>query len=138
MKVGGNIFSWPRLNKSVSVFLLVFQSIFLNIIVPGHTRGVITLSGKSSVNSMADLGCPQCCCCECKTPQGTPDKIPSDKDRSECAICHFAAALSLPPVRIQSLPLLCRAERAEQPARTSPPSVRPLIVHHDRAPPVIV
>ncbi|MGD0387565.1 MAG: DUF2946 family protein [Tepidisphaeraceae bacterium] len=131
MNVGGNIFACRPLKKSIAVFLLVFEAAFLNVIVPGHTRGVITLSGKSSAASVADLGCPFCSRPSGKDPKKTPDQ----KDQSECAICHIAALLTLPPVVDLAPPLLCLAFVIQAPAPMSAPYTRIPLIRHDRAPP---
>jgi hypothetical protein len=72
------------------IALLAYQFLFLNVIVPGHTRGAITLDGKHSGD------CPMCCCCgdAPANDQGKPDSkqhAPSEKDKESCAICNFAA-----------------------------------------------
>lgn len=58
--------------------LVIFQFFFLNVFLPGHTRGAITIDGKSSVAS----------CCE-----GRPGKkhSPTRQDRQCCAVCYLAA-----------------------------------------------
>jgi hypothetical protein len=133
MSVGRNIFArrWP--NKLVSAFLLVFQALFLNVIVPGHTRGVITLSGKNSLASMADLGCPFC-----SGPlKNDPKKAPSRQDQSECAICHLAVRLTIAPVidfRLGELGLL---EIIPPPMPEQAPACVVVSVQYCRGPPAI-
>jgi Protein of unknown function (DUF2946) len=131
MNRGRNIFACRRLKKSVSLFLLVFEAAFLNVIVPGHTRGVITLTGKTSVGSMADLGCPFCN----HSSNSDPKKAPDHKDQEECAICHLAVRLTLPPVVDLAPPLLCLAWVNEPPAPMAALYTRIPLVLHDRAPP---
>jgi hypothetical protein len=131
MGLDRNILRHRPLNKAIALFLLVFQGVFLNIVVPGHVRGVITLSGKNSVTSLVDLGCP--CCC--RPSKHDPNTTPSDKDKSECAICHIAAALTLPPVMDFAPPLLCLARVRETTAPTLTPLLRVQFVRQDRAPP---
>lgn len=77
----------------VALFLLAIEAVFLNLIVPGHTRGVITLTGKSSCASLADLGCPLCA----HRSSDNPKQAPTGKDRSECAICQLAICILSPP-----------------------------------------
>jgi hypothetical protein len=131
MRAGRNIFGWRRLNKSVAIFLLVFQSVFLNIIVPGHTRGVITLSGKVTVGSIADLGCPFC-------PQPIrkdPKKAPTSQDRAQCAICQLAIRITHAPVidfRLGELGLL---EVVPPSVREAAPVCMVILVPHCRGPP---
>jgi hypothetical protein len=83
------IFRRDRGRKILCWFLFGFQALFLNVIVPGHTRGIITLSGKTTAASAADLGCPFC------APARTdPKKAPTKKDRDECAICNLAIRIT--------------------------------------------
>jgi hypothetical protein len=78
---------WPWL-------LLAYQFVFLNVILPGHTRGIVTLDGKHTA-------CPMCCCCCAaqKLAPGDPHPAPSQRDRDNCALCNFAARLTfvVPP-----------------------------------------
>jgi hypothetical protein len=133
MKPRRNIFALSRLNKLVAIFLLVFEGIFLNVIVPGHTRGVVTLTGKQTVSCAADLGCPFC-----SPPiRKNSKQAPSDQDRSECAICNFAALLSVPPVVDFVPPLTGVARAVELPVPAMAPLIRVQVVLQDRAPPFV-
>lgn len=133
MSRGGNIFAWRRLNKSVAAFLLVFQTIFLNVVVPGHTRGAITTSGKVTIASLADLGCPFC-------PQPIKNdskKSPSSQDRSNCAICQLAVRMTHAPVidfRLGELGLL---EVVPPPAPQIAPVCIVVPVQYCRGPPAV-
>ncbi len=83
-----------RPSRVILGLLLVYQAVFLNVLVPGHTRGAITLDGKHTA--------PCCCCSSAGEPRpgGKAPTGPSDRDREHCAVCQFAAALtSVPPVR---------------------------------------
>ncbi len=121
------------LGRSFRVFLLVFEALFLNVVIPGHTRGMITLSGKESVHGIADLGCPFCC------DSGTrPRKdAPTRQDRQDCAICHLALCLTtVPPADLRLgelglLPLLVL------PVRPMPPVTADASIHYCRGPPVL-
>jgi len=70
-----------RLILSIYVFL------WFNVVVPGHTRGMVTLGGKSA----------SCCapCCAERLAKQISDK-PTPQQQRECAIC-FVAAIYLPP-----------------------------------------
>jgi hypothetical protein len=88
MNRGPHIFRKLRASRAACALLLAFQCFFLNVVLPGHTRGAITLSGKSLVCSMGDLGCPFC---------GHSDpakKSPTRQDQSDCAICHLAMRIA--------------------------------------------
>ncbi len=84
-----------RLRSRPSVaFLVVYQFLFLNVLLPGHTRGAVTLDGKHVAR----------CCCDSgsaaseKSPAG-----PSQRDRDHCAICSFAARVTPPEVFVLRL-----------------------------------
>jgi hypothetical protein len=77
-------------SRSFASALLVYQFIFFNILLPGHTRGAITLDGKHTLVSVP------CCCCGLENPAaksttGKSNGVPSQRDRDCCALCHFAA-----------------------------------------------
>jgi hypothetical protein len=70
--------------------ILLFQALWLNVIVPGHQRGIVQLSGSDKSQPAA---CPFC------TPQApTPKNGKPIPPEGNCAICFFAAHLSVPPV----------------------------------------
>jgi hypothetical protein len=118
------------IGRAGRIFLIVFQVVFLNVIVPGHTRGIITLSGRSSVVGLEDLGGGGCC----RKGEG-PAKSPTDKDRAECAICFLAARITPPAVvdlRLTSLGLL-EVMPPVAPAAVITPDLP--LTYHGRAPP---
>ncbi len=79
-----------RLGK---IALLLFQAVFLNIVVPGHTRGAITVAGYSQQARIA----AGCCCCDTQSvPTSDGKRTPTPSDKAHCAICYFAAGLSTP------------------------------------------
>jgi hypothetical protein len=80
--------------RVTSLFLLAFQAFFLNIVVPGHTRGVITLTGRSDAGT-ASMSGSSCCHTEGrKSSEDSSRKAPTPKDRAECAVCHIAARVT--------------------------------------------
>ena len=81
-------------SRAARIFLIAFQVLFLNVIVPGHTRGIVTMSGRSSAAGVEASNAGGGCC----RTHGGPRRTPSDKDRAECAICFFAARVTPPPV----------------------------------------
>ena len=83
-----------RPRKAILGLLLVYQALFLNVVLPGHSRGAVTLDGRHT----ADLK-PCCCCGGSGDPSaGHPGPaVPSRRDREHCAICQFAAGLSPAP-----------------------------------------
>ena len=75
--------------------VVVYQALFLNVLLPGHTRGAITLDGRHT---------PACCSPACYAPavssrgdvppSGKGPAVPSPRDRDNCAVCHFAVGLT--------------------------------------------
>jgi hypothetical protein len=111
---------------------VLFQFLFLNVIIPGHHRGVIPLSGAASVSGMADFGCSLCS--RIPPPPGS-GKTPKSGLPSFCAICAIAAHLTVPPAFEMLLPvpglLMCLGILA--PARVETPRLIP--TYFGRAPP---
>ena len=90
-----------RWSRFILGFLLVFQAVFLNVIVPGHTRGQITLSG---THCQDDGGCPMCRRARGEVPAAKSPVAPSQRDREQCAVCQFVAGLTTAPVVRLTLP----------------------------------
>jgi hypothetical protein len=79
-----------RASTAFRYFLLIYLTLFLNVLLPGHTRGAITTDGKHSPAS--------CCCCGDPQPAQPNSGVPSQRDKDHCAICQFAAGLISVPV----------------------------------------
>jgi hypothetical protein len=75
--------------RPVHLFLLIFQALWLNVIVPGHTRGIVQLPN-------AGHSCPACCCEQSAQTKNQKPAAPTNPP-GNCAICFFAAHLSIPP-----------------------------------------
>ncbi len=72
-------------SRPAAAVLLVYQALFLNVFLPAHTRGAVTLDGRHAA----------ACCCEADVPRsGKPPAVPSGRDRDHCAVCQFAAGLT--------------------------------------------
>jgi hypothetical protein len=83
------------------ILLVIFEALWLNVILPGHTRGMVTMPCCACECSAAPAGaCPHCC-----EASGAPHK-PTPADRANCALCFFAAHLSIPPTIDMSAPKL--------------------------------
>ncbi len=77
------------------IALLIFQGLWLNVILPGHTRGLVTLPG-STVQNKAGDDCGSCCT---PNPETSQDESQSDENRAaRCAVCFFAMRVTPPPV----------------------------------------
>src|SRR5436305_2037273 len=122
--------------RGFSIALLLFEALWLNVIVPGHTRGIVPLPGSA---------CPRCVAHAAQTCHGSSATSPHHPDdgrpcgdpAGNCAICHFAVRLTLPPVIDLTPPRLqlvetCRAERTVVPS-----SIRLNLTYYGRAPPAM-
>lgn len=113
--------------------LLLFQALWLNVILPGHTRGMITVPGFERARDSTSSGAHGCCSTE-PVPAGDPK--PGDGRAGNCAICYFAARLTLPPV-IDLVPApVALLEIREVPRTESLVSLEPAPAYLGRAPPV--
>ncbi len=120
--------------KAIAILLLLFQALFLNVVVPGHTRGMITMEGKKTVRGLADLdGGMMHSCCAVKSGRGDQ---PTSQDRADCAICNLAVRLTTPPpidLHLQPLALLERVRPSPAPVAAS---TRIISLYWGRAPPI--
>jgi hypothetical protein len=120
----------------VSTFLLLYEFVFFNIVVPGHTRGAITLDGKHTSDSFL-----ACCCCRCNTASDltagkhSHKQVPSQRDRANCAICNLAARV-VPPDVISFIPQVFEFLRmVTLPIPSVPASISRISIYLGRAPP---
>ncbi len=101
-------------SRALRIAILLFQAMWLNVIVPGHTRGVVALPGEQCSNcqsALALIRAPFCCAARQGVGRETPHRsVPPSRDPAQhCAICHFAARLSLPIAVDLTLPPLAFA-----------------------------
>jgi len=115
------------LRQSTVLALLLYEAMFLNVLVPIHTRGAITLDGKS-VRS----------CCAAHESQKSSQRTPTQKDRENCAICNFAARLSTPPVICWTPPKLGLIQLLPFPPPVVATSTTPHLPYLSRGPPAMV
>ena len=109
------------------IALPTFQALWLNVILPGHRRGAVTLPGY-------EPSAAQHRCCSQHPGSGTSD-APGDR-AAHCAVCFFAARLSLPVfVDLTPAPLgLCGD--CDVPACEAITSLDLQLTYLGRAPPV--
>jgi hypothetical protein len=69
------------------ILLIVWQVWCLNVFLPLHTRGAMTVGKATSAHA----------CCRHGSERRESDK-PTPEERSRCSVCYFAAGLSTPPV----------------------------------------
>jgi hypothetical protein len=81
--------------RKAFIFLIVaFQALWMNVLLPGHTRGLITVAGFQE----HPAGKAAHACCAADEGAGRKSDRPSKERVANCAICAFAAHLSTPPV----------------------------------------
>ena len=94
--------------RGTSAALAFYLFIWFGVIVPGHRRGVVSFDKNKGTSEC-------CCCCDCqpaKTPAGSQTP---PANSGHCAICDFAAHLTIPPPVDFSLPPMGLLERAPNP-----------------------
>ncbi len=112
------------------IALLIFQTFWLNVVIPGHTRGAVSLPGTTCES------CRQPLLSGCSTGTGrSSSHTPVRDPASHCAICYFAARLTLPPVVDFTPPRLGLAEILDPPAPQIVDSLRVVLPFDGRAPP---
>jgi len=90
-------------SRAFRIAMIVFQAVWLNAILPGHTRGIVTLPGGpddcASCALAAGTATDHCCPTADRDGHPVDGKAPISPGRAwRCAICHFAARLTVPPV----------------------------------------
>jgi hypothetical protein len=118
--------------RATSAALAFYLFIWFGIIVPGHRRGVVSFDKGTSTSG----GCC-CCCCECqaiKTPAGSQTP---PANSGHCAICDFAAHLTIPPPVDFSLPPMGLLERLPTPTVQDLVSLTLLTPFDGRGPPAV-
>lgn len=86
------------MKRAGTILLLVFEAFFLNVVVPVHTRGVVTVPGTGPDGTQVRYARTGCCTAH-RSPAGDGDRdnTPPPERQSRCAVCFFAASLSTPP-----------------------------------------
>jgi hypothetical protein len=118
----------------VFALFIAFQALWLNVVVPGHTRGAVTLPGLAGP-ACATAGAGWGCCGGAGERETRKSPTPTPEQRSRCAVCAFAARVTPPPVIDLAPPLLeiVRARPVEAPRGIE--SVELRLAYHGRAPP---
>jgi hypothetical protein len=116
----------------VAILLLAYQAAFLNVFVPVHTRGMITLDTRAAA-ATATLA-PRHGCCPPRSNDRNP-AVPTPADRAGCAICHLATHYTPPPAADLRPAPLGLTDVLPPPASQS--ATRPALIlpYHGRAPP---
>ena len=113
--------------RSFRITFLAFQVVWLNAVLPGHTRGAVTLDGQ--------LAAEPACHKACGKHEDARGKKQDGGRAKRCAICFHAARLStaapidFTPARLREAGVL------DVPAAEGVASVQPLHVYDGRGPP---
>ena len=102
------------IGRSWRILFIVWQAWCLNVFLPAHTRGAMTV-GEAVVATTTPAAMSQPCC----APKHQDGK-PTPEQKSRCAVCYFAMGLSVPPV------VDCRLLEAGFAQLVSPP--RPVVL----------
>jgi hypothetical protein len=112
--------------RAFRIFLLALITVWFGVVVPLHPRGAIRLGGSACAGSS---GGGSCC------HKNRPTDSPSKPDPSECAICHFLAALDLPPAFGLDVPKLGLVDDLKLSTPIAPAKVAYLLPVSERGPP---
>lgn len=78
--------------KAIRLILGLYVLAWFTFVVPGHTRGIISLPGAGQS--------VKCCATDSGDESNSQSTCPTPASPSSCAICFFAASYSLPPVYV--------------------------------------
>jgi len=78
---------WFRLILALYVF------VWFNVVVPGHTRGIVTVPGSEPNAKSVQT---DSCCSTGKTP--TKDGKPTPDQQKRCGVCFVAATYTVPVI----------------------------------------
>lgn len=80
--------------------ILIWQVYWLNLYLPGHTRGSITVAGSCCAMETAaeESNLPACCRLEKAAEKQKDSSSPTPRQKSNCAICKLVHGYSLPPL----------------------------------------
>ena len=112
--------------------LILFQVVWLNAVLPGHTRGIVTVAGSSAASARDHA----CCASEGSSSTRDDNQDPSPERRSRCAVCFFAATMAAATPLVSPLTPLCLAEILPAPAPAVAPSLDRPLAYLGRGPPV--
>jgi hypothetical protein len=117
------------LARSGHLAFIVHLIVWLNVVIPGHTRGRFTI-GPASPSA------PSSCCDSRASQSRDRNHTPTPDERSRCAICFFAAGLHLPNARIAAPTPGALITTLAPPTLNTPPSCNVSLPYDGRAPPL--
>jgi hypothetical protein len=115
--------------------LLLFQALWLIVVLPGHKRGIVSVPGTECEACLPRIVNTDCSKCDSGKPCGSTPQSPGDP-ASHCALCYFTAMLSLPPVIDLTPPPLRFLELHDLPVSDDLVSASFLATYDGRAPPL--
>jgi len=122
--------------------VLVWFTLWMGVVMPGHTRGVVRLPGMENTQSAA----AQCCCdtagtcdmTDATAESATEDDTPADPAKC-CAVCYLNATLNTPPPVTLYTPYLGQLDELAYLSRAAqtPHQRRSPDLYRGRPPPVV-
>ena len=116
------------------IALVIFQAFWFNIVLPGHTRGIIKVPGcPACAAESQEASCPLCRQAAA-TKSHDPRHAPADP-AANCAICAFAATCTFAAPPDLSLPPLTFVRRIADPQPVAGPDLSFTHIYFERGPP---
>ncbi|MGH7215074.1 MAG: DUF2946 family protein [Tepidisphaeraceae bacterium] len=118
--------------RLLGILLVLLQALWLNVVIPGHTRGAFTMPG-----SRGRCETSKCCGTRAATGDEQRQRTPTPDERARCAVCYFAAGLSTPPVALRAPVVLGLCELLPLPPPVVVESLEFTPTYLGRAPPAV-
>jgi|SRR4051794_18820192 hypothetical protein len=119
--------------RRLAIFALIIQQFcWLNLVLPGHTRGRYTVGCESTAADAHSGGC-----CATRHAPGDRSTPPTPGDRAHCAVCFVALGTCAAPPVLCAPPPPAPLRMIDVPAPLAAPSVDLPPVYYGRAPPVV-
>ena len=113
--------------RPLRISLLVVQVVWLNAILPGHTRGQVVLPGGETAIVLRTCNDPSSPC---------HSKDPSSPERkARCAVCFFAIRMVSVPVIVLTAPEMALLTTLPTPQVAIPADAGGALPERDRGPP---
>lgn len=117
--------------RPLRISILFVQVVWLNAVLPGHTRGQVVLPGGGGETSIVARAC------------NNPDrpchsKDPSSPERkARCAVCFFAIRMVSVPVIVLTAPKMALLATLPTPRVAIPAHASHPLPERDRGPPAV-
>ena len=120
-------------HRALRLAFVLFQALWLNVIVPGHRRGQVALPGEACAACEKAVSVA---CCEMEHGRRQDAPAPSGDPARHCAICFFAARVTPPDVIDLTPPPLRFAHQVPVPSAEIRTSIARVPPYDGRGPPV--